>query len=320
VKWYCVFSSVETAPIEWEKLDAADVVYTFAGALRHLPPERCRGKLLVLYLDKLIAGRSQLHAIGRLNQFPCDVVLDIPPSKMYAEEIKAARRLAGVVERGAVLPWATAVPPFAQEPRLLHFARSDPRYEGYVKGTDYVLELLEEFPHDIIGDVAIGHWLGWVPLEEQLRLQRRCRLLLHPSRLDSSSRTLCAAIALEQVSVLAYREAEYLWSLSFGRRPEDYLPQYFPIAHSKIEYQEIVRRLMTDDEAYRQAFDKLLAYKAAHPTTWDPAAIYGAFAGQGLHLPRDLTPMHHLPLHRRELLDSLPPGPWSGNDLSLNYT
>jgi hypothetical protein len=46
--------------------------------------------------------------------------------------------------------------------------------------------------------------------------------------------------------------------------------------------------------------------------------VYQAFAAQGLNVPRDLTPLHHL-LVTPDLLDSLPEGPWSANELALNY-
>ena len=186
MKWYYVFASVDTAPIEWDKLEAAEIIYTFAGALKHLSPERLHNKVLVVFVDKLLVGRSMLGAIHELNQFPCDVYLTVPPSKLYQAEIKATRRLAGVIERGSVLPWAQSGPPSERQRRFLHFARRDARFEGYVKGTDYILELLDEFPHEIIGDVNVGHYRGWVTLQEQLDLQRKCRLLLHPSRLDSA--------------------------------------------------------------------------------------------------------------------------------------
>jgi hypothetical protein len=317
VKWYYVFASVDAAPIEWDKLAAADVIYTFAAALKHLPRERLQNKILIVFLDKLLVGRSMLGAIHELNQFPCDVYLTLPPSKLYQAEIAATRRLAGVIERGSVLPWAVASAT-DRERRFLHFARRDPRFEGYVKGTDYCLELLAEFPHDIIGDVNVGHFLGWVTLEEQLALQKTCRLLLHPSRLDSASRTLTAAICLDQVPVLAFREAEYTWSLAFGEPPEQYLPRYFPIARSKPEYQDLVRRLMADDADYQAALDKLRAYKQQHPLYWDTLSVYQAFAAHGLNVPRDLTPLHHL-LITPDLVAGLPAGPWSTNELALNY-
>lgn len=318
MKWYCVFVNVDTIPIDWDKLAAADVVYTFIGALRHLPPPRLRNKLLVVFVDKLFLGRSFLSAIEQLNQFQIDVFLVLPPSKLYEEEIGQVRRLAGVIERGAALPWAHNRPHCTQpQRRFLHFARSDPRFEGYVKGTDYLLELFDEFPHVVIGNLPVGNFLGWVSVHEQLALQRNCRLLLHPSRLDSLSRLLSAAMCLEQVSVLALREAEYLWSLSFGQPPDQYLPQFFPIARSKEDYQNLVRRLMTDDAAYQEALHKLRAYKSGHPLLWDTYTIYRAFAEKGLLLPRDLTPLHHMP--NPDLFDSLPAGPWSGNELSLNF-
>jgi hypothetical protein len=279
-------------------------------------------KVLVVFLDKLIVGRSLLPAVRRLNQYPADVFLDIPTSKLYEAEIKATRRLGGVVERGCVLPWVHNLPlakPGERERRFLHFARRDSKYEGYVKGTDYVLELFEEFPHDVIGNVDVGHFLGWVPLERQLALQRQSRLLLLPSRLDSSPRVLSAAICLEQVAVLALREAEYTLSLSSGQPPAQYLPRFFPIACSKADYQDLARRLMTDDDLYQSALENLRAYKAQHPLSWDTQAIYQAFAEKGLSLPKDLTPLHHMPLLRPELLDALPAGPWSRNELSLNY-
>ncbi len=318
MKWYCVFTNVDTIPIDWDKLAAAEVVFTFIGALRHLPPERLRGKVLVVFVDKLFLGRSFLPAIGRLNQYQADVFLDLPPSKLYEAEIKATRRLAGVIERGVPLPWAHQLPPCERQRRFLHFARRDPHFEGFVKGTDYVLELLEEFPHDVIGNIEVGHYRGWVSVQEQLTLQRQCRLLLHPSRLDSGSRTLTAAMCLDQVSVLALREAEYTWSLSFGEPPEQYLPRFFPIARGKAEYQALVRRLMTDDDLYHSALVNLRAYKAQHLINWDTYTIYQAFAEHGLILPRDLTPLHFM-LLTQELLDSLPAGPWSTNELSLNY-
>jgi hypothetical protein len=323
MKWYIVFASIDTSPIEWDKLDAADVIYTFAGALRHLPPQRCRGKLLMVFLDKLVVGRSMLPAIGQINAFACDVYLVLPPSRLYEAEIKATRRLAGVIERATLLPWAQKAIPAADaqvssQRRFLHFARRDHRFEGDIKGTDYVLELLDEFPHDVIGDVEVGHFLGWVPLEQQLALQRQCRLLLHPSRLDSASRMLSAALCLEQLPVLAFREAEYTFSLSFGQPPEEYLPRYFPIARGKQEFQDLVRRLMTDDELYHAALNNLREYKANHPLYWDALAVYQTFAERGLALPRDLTPLHHL-LATPALLKSLPGGPWSANPLALNY-
>lgn len=318
MKWYCVFVNVDAIPIDWEKLAVADVVYTFLGALRHLPPGRLRNKLLVVFVDKLFSGRSFLSAIGQFNQYQADIFLDLPTSKFYEQEIRQVQRLAGVIERGMALPWAHNLPLCTQpQRRFLHFARSDPRFEGYVKGTDYLLELFDEFPHDVIGNVHVGNFRGWVSLPEQLALQRNCRLLLHPSRLDSISRLLSAAICLEQVPVLALREAEYLWSLSFGQPPDQYLPQFFPIARSKEDYQNLVRRLMTDDEAYQGALQKLRAYKSGHPLFWDTCTIYRAFAEQGLLLPRDLTPLHMMP--NPALFDSLPAGPWSGNELSLNF-
>jgi hypothetical protein len=322
VRWYCVFTNIDDVPIEWDKLEAADIVYLTAGGLAHLPPDRVRHKVLVVFLDKLVVGRSRLRAIGRLNQYQADVFLDIPPSKLYEAEIKATRRLAGVIERGCVLPWTHNLPPPQpddRQRRFLHFARRDSRYEGYVKGTDYLLELFDEFPHDVIGNVPVGHFLGWVSLERQLELHRQCRLLLMPSRLDSTSRVLSAAICLDQVAVLAFREAEFTLSLSFGQPPEQYLPRFFPIARDKAEYQDLVRRLMTDDDLYQAALEKQRAYKDQHRLFWDAYAIYQAFAEKGLSLPRDLTPLHLTPYYRRELLDALPAGPWSGNELSLNY-
>ena len=123
---------------------------------------------------------------------------------------------------------------------------------------------------------------------------------------------------MDQVPVLAFREAEYTWSLAFGEPPEQYLPRYFPVARDKQEYQNLVRRLMTDDGYYQMALDNLRAYKAHHPLYWDTLSIYQAFAARGLNIPRDLTPLHHL-LVTPDMLESLPAGPWSVNELALNY-
>jgi hypothetical protein len=319
VKWYIVFASVETVPIDWDRLREADVIFTFAGALRHLRPEHCKGKTLVVFLDKLFVPRSFLRSVDRINYLNADVFIDIPSNNLYEEEIRATKRLAGVIRRACLLPWAFNFARTETERSFLHFARTDPRFEGYVKGTDYLLELLDEFPNYVIGDVKVGNFLGWLSMEQHLELQAKCRLLLIPSRLDSIPRTLTAAICLDQLPVLAYTEAEFLYSLSVGFEPADYLPQFFPIARGKAEYQALVRRLMTEDDFYLCCLERLRDYKRLHPIHWDVETNYQIYKDKGLLLPRDLTPLHQRPMLAAGLLDSLPLGPWSQNELALNY-
>jgi len=303
-------SIIENSDVIWMFASFRDILDTFKSL-----KDAIRGKTLVLFREmvnlQLVGERiAELKVfIEEVGSSADRIVIDYPRHRIiWSEELNRFE----TVRAGRILPYVFVMN-FAVSQRQLRFVHYQAG-DKYLKGSD-IVDKLKHLPHIIVGR---GEGAVEMRLIEVMRLQAESELVVHPTRVDSTSRFVLQGILLGCVPVLLLTDAELLFVYANSSSTDKTqafreLSRYFPICPDEDSYIATVEHLFAHPDEIERYRAKVYEFLLHNRDLWCPEIIYEAFAERDLYLPSDLVPASAMTTCGA---DAFPRGKWSSNPTS----
>jgi len=296
----------------------ADILYTHIDFLRTDANYQMRNKILVFFIENPTNSpdiwKSLPSFLSDLKSKWGEVFITGPTDNQTREVVK------GIFPQQNFFPlWLTL--PYSYR---LYQKKVEPSYGDYLLAWAYspVKGRREVEAASVFVSLKIHDYRSGGPTAWSQEMHFKSRGLMWASRLDSIARAFTSAAISKKPAVILRTGAQFF--NTYGDLDPDF-PNTVLIGENAWDWLLNARRVLDDLDYAIQWGLKLYNFFEKHEEFWKWEILWERFKDQtGLRLPKDMTPVHHLPptFFGAGYFDNeeyFPQGPWSAELVSVNW-